>query len=52
MIRHRANRNMQGFVKGAYGAAIRTILRFCVLLGRIAIGDGMTTLIAVLSLAA
>ena len=51
MIRHRANRNVQGFVKGAYGAAIGTILGACVLLGRIAIGDWLTILIAALSLA-
>lgn len=52
MVRHRANRNIQGFVKGAYGAAIGTILGACVLLGRIAIGDWLTILIAALSLAA
>ena len=50
MMRHRANRNVQGFVKGAYGAAIGTILGACVLLGRIAIGDWLTILIAALSL--
>ena len=43
--RHRANRNVQGFVKGAYAAAIGTILGACVLLGRIAIGDWLTILI-------
>jgi chromate transporter len=52
LIRHRANRHIQGFVKGAYGAAIGTILGSCVLLGRIAIGDWLTILIAALSLAA
>ena len=52
MIRHRGNRNVQGFVKGAYGAAIGTILGACVLLGRIAIGDWFTILIAALALAA
>ena len=31
--RHRANPNVQGFVKGAYAAAIGTILGACVLLG-------------------
>ena len=41
---------MQGFVKGAYGAAIGTILGACVLLGKIAIGDWLTALIAVGSL--
>jgi chromate transporter len=48
---HRANRNVQGFVKGAYAAAIGTILGACVLLGRIAIGDRLTILIGVASLA-
>jgi chromate transporter len=50
LIRHRANVNVQGFVKGAYAAAIGTILGACVLLGKIAIGDWFTALIAVLSL--
>jgi chromate transporter len=50
LIRHRTNANVQGFVKGAYAAAIGTILGACVLLGKIAIGDGFTALIAVLSL--
>jgi len=49
--RHRANRNVQGFVKGAYAAAIGTILGACVLLGRIAIGDWLTILIGLASLA-
>jgi chromate transporter len=49
--RHRANRNVQGFVKGAYAAAIGTILGACVLLGRIAVGDWLTILIGVVSLA-
>jgi chromate transporter len=44
LARHRANRNVQGFVKGAYAAAIGTILGACVLLGRIAIGDWLTIL--------
>jgi chromate transporter len=48
--RHRNNPNVQGFVKGAYGAAIGTILGACVLLGKIAIGDWLTALIAVASL--
>ena len=38
-------------VKGAYGAAIGTILGACVLLGQIAIGDWLTALIAAASLA-
>jgi chromate transporter len=50
LARHRANRNVQGFVKGAYAAAIGTILGACVLLGRIAIGDWFTILIAVAAL--
>src|SRR5207247_92989 len=36
LVRHRANPNVQGFVRGAYAAAIGTILGACVLLGRIA----------------
>jgi chromate transporter len=48
--RHRGNKNVQGFVKGAYAAAIGTILGACLLLGRIAIGDWLTILIAVVSL--
>jgi chromate transporter len=51
LVRHRANPNVQGFVKGAYAAAIGTILGACVLLGKIAIGDWLTVLIAVGSLA-
>jgi chromate transporter len=50
LIRHRANPNVQGFVKGAYAAAIGTILGACVLLGKIAIGDWLTVLIALGSL--
>lgn len=52
LARHRANRNVQGFVKGAYAAAIGTILGACVLLGRIAIGDWLTVLIGIVCLAA
>jgi len=48
--RHRANRNVQGFVKGAYAAAIGTILGASVLLGRIAIGDWLTAFMGVASL--
>jgi chromate transporter len=51
LARYRANPNVQGFVKGAYAAAIGTILGACILLGRIAIGDWLTVLIAVASLA-
>jgi len=49
--RHRGNKNVQGFVKGAYAAAIGTILGASVLLGRIALGDWLTVLIAAVSLA-
>ena len=51
LMRHRDNPNVQGFVKGAYGAAIGTILGACVLLGKIAIGDWLTVLIGLVSLA-
>jgi chromate transporter len=51
LARHRGNANVQGFVKGAYAAAIGTILGACVLLGRIAIGDWVTIVIGVVSLA-
>ena len=50
LVRYRANPNIQGFIKGAYAAAIGTILGACVLLGRIAIGDWLTALIAAASL--
>ena len=50
--RYRSNPSVQGFIKGAYGAAIGTILGACVLLGRIAIGDWLTALITVTSLVA
>jgi chromate transporter len=51
LARNRANPNVQGFVKGAYAAAIGTILGACILLGRIAIGDWLTVLIGLASLA-
>jgi chromate transporter len=51
LAKYRANPNVQGFVKGAYAAAIGTILGACILLGRIAIGDWLTALIGVASLA-
>ena len=51
LARHRANPNVQGFVKGAYAAAIGTILGACILLGRVAIGDWLTALIGIVSLA-
>lgn len=50
LARHRSNPNVQGFVKGVYGAAISTILGASVLLGMIAIGDWLTVLIALGSL--
>jgi chromate transporter len=51
LARHRGNANVQGFVKGAYGAAIGTILGACVLLGQIAIGDWLTALVGLACLA-
>jgi chromate transporter len=51
LARHRGNPNVQGFVKGAYAAAIGTILGACILLGKIAIGDWLTALIGAASLA-
>ncbi|MFL5239042.1 MAG: chromate transporter, partial [Rhizomicrobium sp.] len=51
LARHRENPNVQGFVKGAYAAAIGTILGACILLGKIAIGDWLTIAIGVVSLA-
>jgi len=50
LVRYRTNPNVQGFVKGAYAAAIGTILGACVLLGKIAIGDWLTALVALVSL--
>ncbi len=52
LIRHRENPNIQGFVKGAYAAAIGTILGAGILLGKIAVGDWLTALVAVASLVA
>jgi chromate transporter len=51
LARHRGNANVQGFVKGAYGAAIGTILGACILLGKIAVGDWLTAAIGIVSLA-
>jgi chromate transporter len=51
LVRHRGDPNVQGFVKGAYAAAIGTILGACVLLGKIAIGDWLTALVGLASLA-
>jgi chromate transporter len=50
LVRYRANPSLQGFIKGAYAAAIGTILGACVLLGKIAIGDWLTALVALGSL--
>jgi chromate transporter len=50
LMRYRQNPNVQGFIKGAYAAAIGTILGACVLLGKIAIGDWLTALVALASL--
>src|SRR5881396_3514509 len=50
LVRYRTNPNVQGFIKGAYAAAIGTILGACVLLGKIAIGDWLTALVALGSL--
>jgi len=50
LLRNRENPNIQGFVKGAYAAAIGTILGAGILLGKIAVGDWLTALIAVASL--
>lgn len=46
LMRRRGDPNVKGFIKGTYGAAIGTILGACVLLGRIAIGDVLTALVA------
>jgi chromate transporter len=51
LARHGSNPNVQGFVRGAYAAAIGTILGACILLGRIAIGDWLTAVIGLASLA-
>ncbi len=50
LMRYRTNLNVQGFIRGAYAAAIGTILGACVLLGRIAIGDWLTALVTITSL--
>jgi chromate transporter len=51
LAKYRGNPDVQGFVKGAYAAAIGTILGACILLGRIAIGDWLTALIGLGTLA-
>ncbi len=50
LLRYRQNANVQGFIRGAFAAAIGTILGACILLGKIAIGDWFTGLIALVSL--
>jgi chromate transporter len=50
--RHRGKPSVQGFVRGAYAAAIGTILGASVLLGRIAVGDWFTILVGVAALVA
>ena len=50
LLRYRQNPNVQGFIRGAYAAAIGTILGACVLLGKIAIGDWLTAVVALGSL--
>jgi len=52
LIRHRRNPNVQGFVRGAYAAAIGTILGASILLGKIAIGDWLTAAVGLASLGA
>ena len=52
LSRYRANPNVQGFIKGAFAAAIGTILGACVLLGRVAIGDWFTAGVGVAALIA
>jgi chromate transporter len=52
LIRHREDLNVQCFVKGAYAAAIGTIMGAGILLGKIAMGDWLTALIGVGSIVA
>ncbi len=51
LARHRSNPNVQGFIRGAYAAAIGTILGAGFLLGRVVIGDPLTAMIGAVSLA-
>jgi chromate transporter len=51
LARYGANPNVQRFIRGAYAAAIGTILGACILHGRIAIVDWLTALINAVSLA-
>jgi chromate transporter len=52
LARYRGNANVQGFIKGAFAAAIGTILGACVLLGRVAIGDWFTAAVGIAALIA
>jgi chromate transporter len=52
LARYRTNPNVQGFIKGAYAAAIGTILGACILLGRVAIGDWFTVALGIATLIA
>ena len=52
LVRHRDSALVQGFVKGAYAAAVGAILAAAILLGRRAIGDWVTACIAAASLVA
>lgn len=49
--RHRGDPNVQGFVRGAYAAAIGTILGASILLGKVAIGDRLAVAIGIVSFA-
>jgi chromate transporter len=51
LARHRSNPYVQGLIKGAYAAAIGTILGAGFLLGKIAIGDWLTAAIGLASVA-
>lgn len=51
LARHGSNPNIKGFVRGAYAAAIGTILGAAFLLGQVAIGDWLTAAIGAASLA-
>jgi chromate transporter len=51
-MRHRTSLLVQGFVKGVYAAAIGAILGATMVLGRQAIGDWVTAMIAATGLVA
>ncbi len=50
LLRYREQPLVKGFVKGAYAAAIGTILGACWLLGKVAIGDWLTVVVALAGL--